>query len=184
MEEVLTTGTVNMKSASGVLLFDSREECEKESVPVDFWEQATDELYKVKPIFMLAESEIPELVNNGSFAMDYAWEMHHLFNDIAKSQGINKKSKKLEKGNVVDASAKSDKKTALDIDRLLAEKSQKYTRGYQMQFTSNHDENAWAGTEMTRFGDGYEAFATLAANSGSLSSNDISKAPYFDFITS
>jgi glycosidase len=32
-----------------------------------------------------------------------------------------------------------------------------------MHFTSNHDENSWAGTEMMRMGDGHKAFAVLAA---------------------
>jgi glycosidase len=32
-----------------------------------------------------------------------------------------------------------------------------------MYFTSNHDENSWAGTEMERMGDGHKAFAVLAA---------------------
>ena len=32
-----------------------------------------------------------------------------------------------------------------------------------MHFTSNHDENSWAGTEMQRMGAGHKAFAVLAA---------------------
>jgi len=133
-------------------------------VPADFWDDATDALYAIEPVFMLAESEIPGLLNSGAFVMDYAWEMHHLLNDIAKSQGVNKDAQKLEKGNVVEGDGDDDmKKTALDIDRLLKKKSNDYKKGYQMHFTSNHDENAWAGTEMTRFGDGHKTFAVLTA---------------------
>lgn len=134
-------------------------------VPVDFWAECSDALYAIEPVFMLAEAEVPAIVNNGAFVMDYGWEMHHLLNQIAKSQGANRdKGKTLEKGNVVEASDKhAEKKTALDIDKMLAKKDQQYSMGYQMQFTSNHDENSWSGTEFQRFGDGHLTFAVLTA---------------------
>ena len=133
-------------------------------VPVDFWNQCTDSLYAIEPVFMLAEAEVPALVNEGAFVMDYAWEMHHLLNEIAATQGVNQVAKRLEKGNVVEGEAEAgEPTTALDIDRLPAEKDAAYTRGYQMQFTSNHDENSWAGTEMQRMGPGHQAFAVLTA---------------------
>ncbi len=134
-------------------------------IPVDFWAQCTDSLYAIEPLFMLAEAEVPAIVNNGAFVMDYAWEMHHLLNEIAKSQGANRDAaKKLVQGNVVEgAEAEMEKKTALDIDKLLAEKHSEYEKGYQMQFTSNHDENSWSGTEFQRMGDGHQAFAVLTA---------------------
>ena len=134
-------------------------------VPADFWVECTDALYAIEPIFMLAEAEIPELVNNGSFVMDYGWEMHHLLNEIAKSQGANKDAAQaLVQGNLVEGGdAEMEKKTALDIDKMLAKKDAAYQKGYQMQFTSNHDENSWSGTEFQRMGDGHKAFAVLAA---------------------
>ena len=134
-------------------------------VPADFWVACTDALYAIKPLFMLAEAEIPELVNNGSYVMDYGWEMHHLLNEIAKSQGANRDaSQTLVQGNVIDGGdAERDIKTALDIDKMLAKKDAAYQKGYQMQFTSNHDENSWSGTEFQRMGDGHKAFAVLAA---------------------
>ncbi|MFB6320269.1 alpha-amylase family glycosyl hydrolase [Saccharicrinis sp. FJH54] len=134
-------------------------------VPVDFWEQCTDSLYAIEPVFMLAEAEVPELLNDGSFVMDYAWEMHHLLNDIARYQGANRSdAAKLVQGNLVEGSAqKAEKKTAIDIDSLLAKKARQYHKGYHMQFTSNHDENAWAGTEFERMGNGHLAFAVLTA---------------------
>ena len=114
---------------------------------------------------MLSEGEVPEIVNNGTFIADYGWEMHHLLNEIAKTQGANRKSAaQLVQGNVVEGDKKEQaKKTALDIDALLAKKSTQYSKGYQMQFTSNHDENSWAGTEFARMGDGHKAFAVLTA---------------------
>lgn len=135
-------------------------------VPVDFWEQCTDSLYKIKPVYMLAEAEVPALLNTGSFVCDYAWEMHHLLNEIAKSQGaVEKAGKKLVQGNVVesDEGEEEDLKNALDIDKLLAKKDSQYSKGYQMQFTSNHDENSWSGTEFQRMGDGHKTFAVLTA---------------------
>ncbi|MGB4958606.1 MAG: alpha-amylase family glycosyl hydrolase [Saprospiraceae bacterium] len=134
-------------------------------VPVDFWVQCTDSLYSIKPIFMLSEGEVPEIVNNGAFVADYGWEMHHLLNDIAKTQGANKDAgQQLVQGNVKDGKdAPIILKKASDIDTLLAKKSTQYSNGYQMQFTSNHDENSWAGTEFSRMGDGHKAFAVLTA---------------------
>jgi alpha-amylase len=43
-------------------------------VPVDFWAECSDALYAIKPLFMLAEAEVPAIVNNGAFVMDYGWE--------------------------------------------------------------------------------------------------------------
>ena len=135
------------------------------NVPVDFWAECSDSLYAMKPLFMLAEAEVPAIRNNGAFVMDYAWSMHHLLNDIAKTQGANRdKTPQLVQGNATDGGAAPvEKKTALDIDRLLAEKAREYTKGYFMEFTSNHDENSWSGTEFQRMGDGHKAFAVLVS---------------------
>ena len=135
------------------------------SVPADFWNQCSDSLYAVKPIFMLAEAEVPEFVNSGDFVMDYAWEMHHLLNDIAKSQNATSNStQKLVQGNLVEGEAGTvHVKNAKDIDALLEKYNQRYDKGYKMHFTSNHDENAWAGTEFERMGDAHLTFAVLTA---------------------
>jgi len=133
-------------------------------VTVNFWEQCADSLYHLKPLFMLSEGEVPEIVNNGTFIADYGWEMHHTLNQIAESQGANrKKAANVVQGNVKEGEKKIVKKTALDIDAVLMKKAEQYKKGYQMQFTSNHDENSWAGTEFARMGDGHKAFAVLTA---------------------
>ena len=133
-------------------------------VPVDFWEQCADSLYRLKSLFMLSEGEVPAIVNNGTFIADYGWEMHHTLNLIAANQGANrKKAANVVQGNVKEGENKLDKKTALDIDAVLAKKAETYKKGYQMQFTSNHDENSWAGTEFARMGEGHKAFAVLTA---------------------
>jgi alpha-amylase len=134
-------------------------------VPEDFWAQCKDSLYAIKPLFMLAEAEVPALRNMGAFVMDYGWEMHHLLNQIAKTQGANlKEGVSLEQGNVVEGNEKKLLgKNALDIDKILAKKAQAYQQGYAMHFTSNHDENSWSGTEFQRMGASHKAFAVLTA---------------------
>ena len=134
-------------------------------VPLDFWDQCMDSLYQIKPLFMLAEAAIPDRVNSGNFMMDYGWEMHHLLNSIAKTQGVDKGStQQLVAGNIVEgAEEEVEQKTALDIDALLAVNDKRYSEGYKMHFTSNHDENSWAGTEFDRMGVAHQAFAVLVS---------------------
>ena len=133
-------------------------------VPVDFWAQCADSLYKIKPLFMLSEGEVPDIVNNGTFIADYGWEMHHTLNEIAATQEASRiKGANVVQGNVKEGEKAIIQKTALDIDTILAKKANQYQKGYQMQFTSNHDENSWADTEFARMGDGHLAFAVLTA---------------------
>ncbi|EAR15182.1 alpha-amylase family glycosyl hydrolase [Robiginitalea biformata] len=134
-------------------------------VPVDFWEECTRTLYAIRPLFMLAEAEDSELVNSGYFTADYGWDMHHLFNEIAKSLGGAAGGRQLDQGNIAaspgeDSTATAD---ALEIDRQLSRQAERYRRGLKMYFTSNHDENAWAGTEFRRMGAAHLVFAVIAA---------------------
>lgn len=108
-------------------------------VPTSFWNAASDSLRALNPdIFMLAESENPDLMNK-AFDMNYAWELHHLMNALAKSE--------------------------VKADSLWSFYEKKYLQfpnnEIQMNFTSNHDENSWAGTEFERMGDAAPAFAAL-----------------------
>ncbi|MGL5317779.1 MAG: alpha-amylase family glycosyl hydrolase [Bacteroidales bacterium] len=108
-------------------------------VPTAFWEAATDSLRALKSdLFMLAESEAPDLLTK-SFDMCYAWEQHHIMNALAK--------------NKIQADS---------LWRFYDKIQEKYEKDdIQMLFTSNHDENSWAGTEFERMGDAAPAFATL-----------------------
>ena len=108
-------------------------------LPDDYWDEVSLGLATLdKPIFMLAEGEEYRLRNRENFIATYAWEFHHAMNDIAKgTKGVN----------VLDS---------------LLQKDTSYTFGYHMYFTSNHDENSWAGTVMERMGDGHKTFAVLA----------------------
>jgi len=108
-------------------------------VPTDFWNRARKELDEIKPVFMLAEAEEVEL-QEFAFDADYGWEFHHIMNGIAKGE-----------------------KTVLDIDEYYQRELAKYPKNtIRMHFTSNHDENSWAGTEFDRMGpDAAKAFAAL-----------------------
>lgn len=133
-------------------------------VPADFWAQCTDSLFADRPLYMLSEAETPAIINNGSFATAYGWHMHHTLNQIAKTQGVNEGGKKLVKGNLVEDTDEEVKyTTAHDIDTVLARYAEEFEKGYMMHFTSNHDENSWAGTEFQRMGQGHKAFAVLVS---------------------
>lgn len=110
-------------------------------VPADYWDEVSNTLSALKkPLFILAEGEETYLRNDSSFVATYAWKIHHKMNDIANGK---------------------DNVNALDT--LLAAERKVYTYGYHIYFTSNHDENSWAGTEFERMGDGHKTFAALCA---------------------
>lgn len=108
-------------------------------VPLVFWEWIIPKLREKKDIFLLAEASDPELLNGENlFDMAYAWEGHHLLNDIAGS-----------------------KKTAADFDNYMNRMDSLYEKSdILMNFLTNHDENSWNGTIQERLGD---ASATMLA---------------------
>ena len=110
-----------------------------EMVPTEFWIQARKELDEIKPVFMLAEAETPEL-NAYGFDMTYASAMHRCFNAIAQG-----------------------KKSPTAIDVLLKHEYYNYPQAsMRMRFTSNHDENTWNQPAVIRMGrDGAKVGAVL-----------------------
>jgi glycosidase len=107
-------------------------------VPTDFWERVRSELDIMKPVFMLAEAEQPEH-HIKAFDMSYAWELHHIFNGIAKGE-----------------------KNANDIESYFAKQDTLFpANAYRMNFITNHDENSWNGTEKERLGDAVNVFGVL-----------------------
>ncbi len=107
----------------------------------DYWNEVSDAMARLKtPLFMLAEAEDPGLRNSHDFVMEYAWKFYHAMNDVAQG-----------------------KRNVNIFDTLLTRDRETYSFGYNMYFTSNHDENSWAGTVMERYGDGNQTFAVLAA---------------------
>ncbi|MBE0663137.1 MAG: alpha-amylase [Bacteroidales bacterium] len=107
-------------------------------VPTEFWNRARKELDQVKPVFMLAEAEVPEH-HEFAFDMSYGWAMHRVMNEVA-----------------------AGKKNANHLDSMIRVNQEKFPpEAILMQFTSNHDENSWAATEHTRLGEGLLTFAVL-----------------------
>jgi cyclomaltodextrinase / maltogenic alpha-amylase / neopullulanase len=106
-------------------------------VPTDFWIESYSRLSKIKKLFMLAEAS--ENYIHQAFDMSYNWQMKDLMNDIAKG-----------------------KKKAADLVTFFNTEAKEYKRNdYRMNFTTNHDENSWNGTECERLGDGVKAFTVL-----------------------
>jgi cyclomaltodextrinase len=106
-------------------------------VPIEFWIEARTELQKIKNVFMLAEWDTPEV--HLAFDMTYDWNLHKIMNGIAKKE-----------------------KTVVDLIQQLKKNEEDFSENaFRMQFTSNHDENSWNGTEFERLGDGVETFAVL-----------------------
>lgn len=107
-------------------------------VPVDFWNDTRKELDKLRKIFFLAESDQPFL-HEKSYDATYDWKFHHIMNDIAQG-----------------------KKNANAVEKHFAWVDSIYPYdSYLLEFTSNHDENSWAGTEYERMGQGAKTFAAL-----------------------
>lgn len=109
-------------------------------VPVAFWQEVKTAFSKYhRPVFMLAESEDPQLLNRGYFHVDYGWKFMHLCRDLY-----------------------SGTKSASDLRDYLKEDVIKVHRGYHMFFTSNHDENSWKGPESELLGDSHPMFAAMS----------------------
>ncbi|MCI7575744.1 MAG: alpha-amylase family glycosyl hydrolase [Bacteroidales bacterium] len=108
-------------------------------VPTDFWEWAFTDLLKDYPgLFTLAEAEKAEL-NINAFDMYYGWELHHIMNDVAQQ-----------------------KKTVDDLWAYFAKADTTFAPyAIRMNFTSNHDENSWNGTEFERMGNASSAMAAF-----------------------
>ena len=109
------------------------------NVPTDFWNQARPALDKIKPVFLLAEADKPELQVD-AFDMTYDWDFYHRMVQAAKTG---------------DVQALKD---------FFAHPAKTYPAGaYRMEFTSDHDENSWAGSDPELYGPAFQAYAVLAA---------------------
>lgn len=109
-------------------------------VPLEFWQEIIAELRAKYPgIYMLAEGEEPKLHSQCDFNSSYAWELHHLMNAIARGE-----------------------KGVSDLLAYIEKDSQRHPENaFRLMFTSNHDENSWAGTEFERMGDAAKVMAVL-----------------------
>ena len=108
-------------------------------VPTPFWERARRELDAVKPMFMLAESDAPDL-HRSAFDMTYGWDLVRLFQAIGKG-----------------------KAGAAELRDWAAKAPHGYPpSAYRMRFTSNHDINSWDGTDAELYGPAYQPLAVLS----------------------
>lgn len=103
-------------------------------VPLEFWIEARKELEKVKPLFMLAEASEPYL--HKAFDATYNWQLKDVMNNIP-----------------------SGKLNALALSNHIKDEIKNYpSEAYRLNFTTNHDENSWSGTEFERLGPAVDAF--------------------------
>ena len=110
-------------------------------VPTDFWNDAMAEIRAKHPdMFTLAEDEAKaQELTETAFDMYYGWELHHLMNEVAQG-----------------------KKTVEDLWGYFAKVDTTIRHeAIRMNFTSNHDENSWNGTEFEHMGDATDLFAAF-----------------------
>lgn len=107
-------------------------------VPVEFWNYVRPQLEEIKPVFMLAEWDTPDM-HFEAFDMTYDSELHKIMNRIYSKEN-----------NVKDL-----------INHLAQDRNKYPENAIRMQFTDNHDENTWNGTVFERLGDAAETFAVL-----------------------
>jgi glycosidase len=109
-------------------------------VPTPFWEQARAAFERIRPVFMLAESDAPEL-HARAFDMGYDWALFEILKAIARGQA-----------------------GALELAAWWERRQARYPAdAYGMNFTANHDSNSWHGSDTGLFGPAFQAMAVLAA---------------------
>lgn len=107
-------------------------------VPLEFWEPTVEKLNQIKPVFMLAESDHRNYLEK-AFSVGYDWKIHYILNEIA-----------------------AGRKDVSELDEMIQWESDNYAKEISfMRFTSNHDENAWKGSEYERMGDAVEIMTAL-----------------------
>ena len=110
-------------------------------VPAEFWYGILPQMNKDYPdIYLLAEAERDNLADpRVTFDCNYAWELHHMLNGIAQGS-----------------------RTVQELKDYVARDAARFPReAFRLMFTSNHDENSWAGTEFEREGAAANACAVL-----------------------
>jgi alpha-amylase len=109
-------------------------------VPTALWAEMRPRLEKIRPIFMLSEDEAQGKDHFATcFNANYGWGTHHVMKQIIKGE-----------------------KTAAAMFEWTESIKERFgKRGYQLNFTQNHDENTWNGTEKELFGDGADCYTAL-----------------------
>lgn len=110
------------------------------AVPTPFWNEARAALDKIKPVFMLAEADKPDL-QEAAFDMSYSWDFADILKKIAKGEADARELR----------AYFAQPKVAFPAD------------SYRMRFTNNHDWDSWDGSDKELYGPAFEAVAVLAA---------------------
>lgn len=104
-------------------------------IPLYFWEEATATLDPLKDLFWLAEWDEPRM--HLELDATYNWSILHATEDVAKG-----------------------KHSADELYESIEKDLAHYGHSpFRLLMTTNHDENAWAGTVFERYGEGHKAFA-------------------------
>ena len=108
-------------------------------VPLQFWEDARCRLSAIKPVFMLGEWEGRDL-HEAAFDATYAWTWWDALRDIVAGKG-----------------------ELAELTTYYAWNRKFYPKqAYRMLYTTNHDKNAWVGTEFDVFGPAVDAAIALS----------------------
>jgi len=107
-------------------------------VPVDFWVEARARLEAIKPVFMLAEAEVPAL--HPAFDMSYGWDTAEIMKNIALGK----------------AAPEALRQWVRNLPHGFP------AGAYRMRFTTNHDFNSWQGSDPELYGEAYPAMAMLS----------------------
>ena len=108
-------------------------------VPLDFWETARARLDRIKPVFLLAEWEARDM-HMKAFDMTYAWTWGDAVQQIAQG--------KADVGALRTYYSWNQKAWPSGALRMLG--------------VTNHDKNAWEGTEFERLGSAVDAAIALS----------------------
>lgn len=107
-------------------------------VPLDFWKEARKQCDALKPLFWMAECDVPEYLD--VFDATYAWNWMHITEKFRQHQA-----------------------SLEEIRQVLAAYSRDTAGGgTKLYFTSNHDENSWNGTEYEKYGNAAKALAVFS----------------------
>ena len=108
-------------------------------VPTEFWNDVRPRLDAIKPTFMLAEWQEPEL-HEEAFSATYAWRWKEIMQDIVKGEA-----------------------NATNLAGYYADYQSDWPKGaMRMTYTDNHDQNTWDGLAQEIYGDAYEAAIVLS----------------------
>ena len=107
-------------------------------VPLDFWVEARAKFEAIKPVFMLAEAQVPAL--HPVFDMSYGWDTAEIMKNIAQGK----------------ANAQALREWVKGLPHGFPPSA------YRMRFTNNHDFNSWQGSDAELYGDAAPAMAMLS----------------------